>query len=134
MKITNVFFEQNITKESPLIKLCQCSGLPTKVSYWLSRLLNHLEPLNKTYANEKRKLIEKWCDKDEDGKPKEENGQYKLSEHMNEFNQEYMELLEIELEIDMKTIEIPLDKIPSGVLNSYDFAQLRGICEFLEEV
>ena len=133
MKITNVFFEQNITKESPLIKLCQCSGLPTKVSYWLSRLLNNLEPLNKTYLNEKRKLIEKWCDKDEDGKPKEENGQYKLSEHMNEFNQEYMELLEIELEIDMREIEIPLDKIPSGVLNSYDFEQLKGLISFKEE-
>ena len=134
MRITNVFFEQNITKESPLIKLCQCAGLPTKVSYWLSRLLAHLEPLNKTYANEKRKLIEKWCDKDENGKPKEENGQYMLSEHMNEFNAEYVELLEIELEIDMKVIEIPLDKIPSGVLNSYDFAQLKGILEFKEEV
>ena len=130
MKITNVFFEQNVSKESPLIKLCQCKDLPTKISYWLSRLLAHLEPLNKTYAIEKKRLIEKWCDK-EDGKPKEENGQYRLSEHLEEFNAEYVELLDIELEIDI-TIEIPLDKIPSGVLNSYDFAQLSGLIEFKE--
>lgn len=132
MKITNVFFEQNLTKESPLIKLCQCSELPAKTSYWLSRLLNNLEPLNKTYIGEKRKLIEKWCDK-EDGKPAEVNGQYKFSEHIDEFNKEFSELLEIELEIDMKAIEIPLDKIPPGVLNSFDFGQLKGLIEFKEE-
>lgn len=131
MKITNAFFEQNVNQDSPLIKLCQCNQLPAKTSYWLSRLLAALEPLNKTYASERRKLIEKWCDK-EDGKPKEENGQYKLSEHMEEFSKEYQELLEIELDIDLDTIEIALDSIPMGVLNSYDYARLDGIVTFKE--
>lgn len=130
MKITNVFFEQN-NQDSPLIKLCQCTGLPTKISYWLSRLLSYLEPLNKTYAAEREKLIKKWCDK-EDGKPKEENGQYRITDHMEEFNKEYQELLEIELEIDMKVIEIPLDSIPVGVLNSFDYARLANLIKFIE--
>ncbi len=130
MKITNAFFEQN-NQDSPLIKLCQCAGLPTKISYWLSRLLSHLEPLNKVYASERKKLIEKWCDK-EDGKPKEENGQYLIKEHMEEFNNEYQELLAIELDIEMKEIEIPLDSIPAGVLNSYDYSRLTGLISFKE--
>lgn len=132
MKITNAFFEQN-NQDSPLIKLCQCTGLPTKVSYWLSRLLQHLEPLNKTYASERKKLIEKWCDKDESGKPKEENGQYFIKEHMQEFNDEYAELLAIELGIDMKIIEIPLGQLPVGVLNSFDYSKLQGIVDFKED-
>jgi len=132
MKITNAFFEQNVTAESPLIKLCNCNQLPAKVSYWLSRLLVHLESFNKVYAGERKKLIEKWCDKDEKGKAKEENGQYKLSEHMEEFNKEYQELLEIELDIDMAIIEIPLDSIPIGVLNSYDYARLSDLIKFIE--
>ena len=131
MKITNAFFEQNVTQESPLIKLCQCNQLPAKTSYWLSRLLAALEPLNKTYAGERKKLIEKWCDK-EDGKLKEENGQYRVTEHMEEFNKEYQELLEIELDIDMAIIEIPLDSIPIGVLNSYDYARLSDLIKFIE--
>lgn len=129
MKITNAFFEQ---QDSPLVKLCQCTGLPTKVSYWLSRLLQLLEPLNKVYTSERRKLIEKWCEKNEDGSPKEEKGQFKVTEHMQEFNNEYSELLNIEIDIDMKSIEIELDKIPAGVLNSFDFARLQGIIEFKE--
>ncbi len=132
MKITNAFFEQNVTQESPLIKLCQCTGLPTKISYWLSRLLQSLEPLNKTYASERKKLIEKWCDK-ENGKPKEENGQYRVTEHMDEFNKDYLELLNIDLDIEMKEIEILLDSIPVGVLNSFDYSRLQGLIKFVEE-
>ena len=132
MKITNAFFEQNVTVESPLIKLCNCNQLPAKTSYWLSRLLSHLEPLNKTYANERKKLIEKWCEKKLDGTPDAENGQYQFVAHMKEFNAEYQELLSIELDLDMEIIKIPLDKIPDGVLNSFDYGRLAGIVEFTE--
>lgn len=146
MKITNAFFEKNNTQESPLIKLCKCNGLPAKVSYWLSRLLQKLEPLNTVYNGERKKLIEKWCDK-EDGKPKEESGQYKITEHVKEFNDEYAELLSIELAIDILVIEIPIEKMPDchdceqekcpqykrGLLNSFDYSQLVGIIDFKEE-
>lgn len=131
MKITNAFFEQNNTQESALIKLCRCNGLPAKTSYWLSRLLQKLEPLNTVYNGERKKLIEKWCDK-KDGKPNEENGQYKITEHVKEFNAEYAELLAIELEIDMNAIEIPIEKIPDGVLNSFDYEKLNNLIKFLE--
>lgn len=132
MKITNAFFEQNTTQESPLIKLCRCTELPPKISYWLSRLLQSFDPLLKVYTTEHQKLILKWCDKDESGKVKEENGQYKLSTYREEFNKEYVELLNIELELDIKEIEIPLDSIPKGVLNSFDYAKLNGIIVFKE--
>jgi hypothetical protein len=131
MKITNEFFEQNNTPDAPLVKLCKCNGLPAKTSYWLSRLLQKLEPLNEVYNAERKKLIEKWCDK-KDGKPDAENGQYKLTEHVAEFNAEFQELLAIELELGMNEIIIPLDKIPDGVLNPFDYGKLIGIIDFRE--
>jgi len=132
MKITNAFFDQNNTLDSPLVKLCRCDKLPTKTSYWLSRLLQKLESLNNIYNSERKKLIEKWCDKKEDGMPDAENGQYKLTKHVLEFNAEYQELLSIELDIDMELIEIPLEKIPDGVLNSFDYGRLKDIILFKE--
>ena len=132
MKITNTFFEANNTQDSPLIKLCKCTGLPTKISYWLSRLLQKLEPLNVVYNTERQKLIEKWCEKKLDGTPDAENGQYQFIAHTKEFNAEYQELLSIELDLDMEIIKIPLDKIPDGVLNSFDYGRLAGIVEFTE--
>ena len=133
MKITNTFFEVNNTQDAPLIKLCKCTGLPAKASYWLSRLLQKLEPLNVIYNTERQKLIEKWCDKKPDGTPDTENEQYRFTTHMKEFNAEYQELLSIEIDPGMEIIKISLDKIPAGVLNSFDYNRLAGIVEFTEE-
>lgn len=133
MKITNTFFEVNNTQDAPLIKLCKCTGLPAKASYWLSRLLQKLEPLNVIYNTERQKLIEKWCDKKPDGTPDTENEQYRFTTHMKEFNAEYQELLSIEIDPGMEIIKISLDKIPAGVLNSFDYNRLAEIVEFMED-
>ena len=137
MKITNAFFEQNTIEQSqgnlpPLVRLCQCTQLPAKTSYWLSRLLSALEPLNKVYADERKKLIEKWCDKNEDGTIKQANGQCSFGDHLLDFDKEFQELLSIDLSIDMNPIEIALDTLPTGILNSYDFPRLEGMISFKE--
>ena len=71
-------------------------------------------------------------DKKEDGSPDVQNGQYKISKNIQELNNEFQELLSIELDLDINPIEIPLDKIPIGVLNSYDYNKLTGIIEFTQ--
>jgi len=134
MKITNAFFEQNNTKDSALIRLFECKELPAKVSYWLSRLLQAMIPLNKIYDEEKRKIVDKWGEKNEDNTLKLDNEQFTIpSGKIIEFNTEFNELLSIELDIDIKEIEIPLSKIPNGLLNSFDYGKLTGIIEFKEE-
>ena len=137
MKITNAFFESNTIEQSqgnqpPLMRLCQCNQLPAKTSYWLSRLLSALESLNKVYAGERKKLIEKWCDKNEDGTPRQENDQYSLKSNIIDFDREFQELLSIELNLDMDKIAITLDSIPPGILNSYDYARLDSLIDFKE--
>ena len=133
IQITNAFFEVNSGMESPLGKLCKYDNLPTKTSYWLSRLLQKLEPLHKVYLGEKQKLIDKWCDRKEDGTPDVEGQLFKVSLHMQEFNGDLQELLSIELSLDMDKIKVPLDKIPDGLLNSYDFNLLENVIVFTEE-
>jgi len=89
MKITNTFFEQNNTKDSPLIRLFECKDLPAKISYWLSRLFQAMIPLNKVYDEKKRKLIEKWGEKNEDNTLKLDNEQFTIpSGSIMEFKEE----------------------------------------------
>jgi len=132
IKVANSFFERGATQESALIKLCKSNQLPTKVSYWLSRILKELTPLNKLYLEEKQKLIEKWCDRDEEGKIILQNDMIFFKEHMKEFNLDITELVSIESELPFNKIEIPLDKIPEGLINSYDYGELDDFVVFQE--
>ena len=130
--ITNSFFEENTNNDSPIVKLCSSNKLNPKISYWLSRVLKELASLSKTYLEEKQKLIEKWCDKKEDGSMITEGDIIKFTKHAREFNLDFIELAKVELELPFDKIEISLDKLPEGILNSYDYGKLENIIDFKE--
>ena len=131
IKITNGFFERS-NENSPLVRLCRSTQLPVKTSYWLSRLTKEIAPLNQAYLEEKKKLIEKWCDKNEDGTPVSEKGMIKFTEHGKDFNLELISLINIEIELGIDKIEIPLECIPVGLLSSFDFEELDNFIVFKE--
>ncbi len=131
IKFTNTFFGK-ASEETALVKLCKCDQLPVKVSYWLSRLLKVLIPLNQTFLEERKKLIEKWCDRTEDGKVVVVKDIIQFTEHGREYNADIVDLFNIGIELDINKIIIPIDKIPVGLLNSYDFEELEAFIEFTE--
>ena len=107
--------------------------LPVKPSYWLARILNKTNSEVKTLELARMKLIEKWSELDESGNPllkKDKDGnplaEYDLTaEKKIEFEKEYAELLEIE--IDLEFDEILLSSLGNAKIKPVIFIKLQKI-------
>ena len=82
--------------------------LPIKVAYAISKNVNKIESELKVYNTEKNKLVNKYGEKDKEGKLKvDENGNIPLKEeHIEDWNRDIKELLSIENEIDIHMINL----------------------------
>ena len=82
--------------------------LPVKVAYAITKNINKINTELKAYNEEKAKLIDKYAEKDEEGKLKvDENGIIPLKEeHIEDYNRDIKELLSIENEIDIHMINL----------------------------
>ena len=80
--------------------------LPVRVSYKLAKNIKSIDKELKIYEEEKQKLINKYGEKDEEGKSKvNENGMINILDVEN-WNKDIKELLEIEVEINVEKINI----------------------------
>ncbi len=82
--------------------------LPVKVAYAITKNINKINSELKPYNEEKAKLMDKYCEKDEEGKLNaNEHGEVKIKEeHMEDWNRDIEELLSIENEIDIHMIQL----------------------------
>lgn len=82
--------------------------LPVKVAYAITKNINKINSELKAYNEEKAKLIDKYSEKDEEGKLKtDEIGNVTLKEeHIEDWNRDIKELLSIENEIDIHMIQL----------------------------
>ena len=82
--------------------------LPIKVAYAISKNVNMIESELKVYNTEKAKLVNKYGEKDKEGKLKVgENGNVPLKEeHIEDYNRDIKELLSIENEMDIHMIKL----------------------------
>lgn len=82
--------------------------LPIKVAYAISKNVNKIESELKVYNTEKAKLVNKYGEKDKEGKLKVgENGNVPLKEeHIEDYNRDIKELLSIENEMDIHMIKL----------------------------
>ena len=106
--------------------------LPIKVAYAISKNVNKIESESKVYNTEKAKLVNKYGEKDKEGKLKVgENGNVSLKEeHIEDYNRDIKELLSIENEMDIHMIKL------DDLLNSdYNIApsELSAIDFMIEE-
>ena len=106
--------------------------LPIKVAYAISKNVNKIESELKVYNTEKAKLVNKYGEKDKEGKLKVgENGNVPLKEeHIEDYNRDIKELLSIENEMDIHMIKL------DDLLNSdYNIspAELSAIDFMIEE-
>lgn len=106
--------------------------LPIKVAYAISKNVNKIESELKFYNAEKAKLVNKYGEKDKEGKLKVgENGNVPLKEeHIEDYNRDIKELLYIENEMDIHMIKL------DNLLNSdYNIspAELSAIDFMIEE-
>lgn len=82
--------------------------LPVKVAYAITKNINKINSELKAYNKEKAKLIDKYGEKDEEGKLKvDEKGNVPLKkEYIEDYNRDIAELLSIENEIDIHMINL----------------------------
>ncbi|MCK9370955.1 hypothetical protein M0R04_13675 [Candidatus Dojkabacteria bacterium] len=76
--------------------------LPIKVSYWVSRILSKVNSELKSFQEQRNKLIEEYGEQDE----KTKQFTVKDPEKLKVFSKEINELLDVEVELDVKKISI----------------------------
>ena len=82
--------------------------LPIKLAYAISKNINKIDIELKTYNDEKVKLINKYAEKDKEGKViSDEHGHIIIEEkHKEDWDNDISELLSIENEIDIHKIQL----------------------------
>lgn len=121
MKLSN---ERLVNSVGVLSKLTNLE-LPIKLSYAFSKNITKIDAELKAYNMEREKLLNKYGEKDEEGKLKlSEKGEVNILD-MENFNKEIAELLQCESEIDIHLIDLEsIDtdiKITPGELMIIDY-------------
>lgn len=102
MKIKNEVLVNSIGVLSKLTNM----ELPIKLSYALSKNITKIDRELEVYNKERQKLIEKYGEKDKEGKLKtKEDGTINILD-IDNFNKDLKEILEIETEVDIHTIDL----------------------------
>lgn len=81
-------------------------NLPVRISYAITKNIRKIEKELEFYFNEKSKVVEKYSEKDENGKTiVGENGIITIAkEHIEIWNKEHMDLLNIDVDIKVHMI------------------------------
>ena len=93
--------------------------LPVKVAYAISRNLDKMNNIITSYETARKTLLDQYAKKNEEGKAKEKDGNYVIQEDQKQaFSDEMKELLEVENEIDLHTIN--MDEVEKCDTDKYD--------------
>ncbi len=102
MKLSN---EKLVNSIGVLNKLTNME-LPIKLSYAISKNITKINGELVVYNKERQKLIEKYGEKDEEGKLKtKEDGTINILD-IDSFNKDLKEILDIETEVDIHVIDL----------------------------
>ena len=93
--------------------------LPVKVAYAISRNLDKMNNIITSYETARKTLLDQYAEKDEEGKAKVKDGNYVIQDDQKQaFSDEMKELLEVENEIDLHTIN--MDEVEKCDTDKYD--------------
>ena len=118
LKLTN----KEILEKVGMLGEISRKTLPVKVSYAIGKNIGKIESELKHYNNEREKIVEKYCEKDEKGKLKIENGNYVIKDDEKEnWNKDMKILQDIEVEFDVHKFKLE-------ELNGYDMTASEMMC------
>ena len=119
-----------IKRYNSLAKLSQ-KKLPIKIGYAVSKNLTILQEEYRLIEESRVNILKNYAEKDEKGNPIIENGCYQLGDSQSDFNKEYQDYLETDIDIETYQIEeSELDKLDDGRYDILTASELLGI-EFL---
>lgn len=120
MKITN----NQMVNSIPNLKTLSQKQLPIQVSYKIAKNIRNIEQDLVIYERERQKLVDRYAEKDTEGKPKvNDNGNYVIKDKLN-WNKDILELLNFETDVEIEKIDIKeLDgvEISPGELMTIDY-------------
>ena len=117
MKITNRQVIEFIN--SVIANKLASKRLPVKVAYAISRNLDKMNNIITSYETARKTLLDQYAEKDKEGKAKVKDGNYVIQEDQKQaFSDEMKELLDIENEIDLYTIN--MDEVEKCDTDKYD--------------
>lgn len=122
VRIANSTSFMNIMKEK---------SLSAKWAFKLSVLAKEIQPILTSVDEVRNLLIDKYGEKDEEGKVKKE-GIISLIENKTDFAVEFQDLMDQEVSLKNAPIEIPIEKFPSGILSGEDMFTLIPLIKFIE--
>ena len=85
------------------IKDIRQKNLPVKIGFAINKNMVLLEPLGIAYDEERKKILNKYCEKNEDGTFKQENGIFVLKDEVS-YEREIRELLDIKNDVSVHKI------------------------------
>lgn len=130
--LKNSDLEMLINSEG-LANLRQSKDLPITFSFRLADLLGKLQPTIKAYSEQKQNLIDKYADRDKEGKLVNPTpGQFVFTTKAQWFQKEFNELLNEETTVDCAKLEIKMDDVPKGTISADDIISLMSIIDFKE--
>ncbi len=133
MKISNNKLElitQSFEGNGTFNTLMTSKDLAVRLSFQLAKLAKELSSLFEVYFAEKNKLIKKYADKDKDGNPIEEKGQYKITDK--KFMEEFQILLKQESNLNIEKVIVYPNELPAGLLSPNELLQFEDMLEFKE--
>jgi len=119
----------NIMEINSIFSKYYNSKLPIKTSFKIMKFSQSVEKEVEFFKNKLAEIVDQTAEKDADGRLKQINGEYILiPEKIDDFNQQYNELQEIEVEIE--DLKFSLNELESLELTPQE---LYTIQDFIEE-
>lgn len=120
----------DILNNAEIFRELSAKTLPVKTAFNIARLIRELDKENTTFDESRRQIIEKYAERDENGRIKQTpEGNIQLQQDkIEECNNELIELLNT-------TIEINVDKISVDALGDIELTpvQMINLEAFIEE-
>lgn len=128
MKITN----RQIVNIYNNIGAIRNKNLPIKLGFAINRNMKAMKTIAESYSAEQKKILDRYCEKDEFGQFRTEGDEFVLSDRK-AYAKEIGELLAIESEVQVHTVSIEeIEKCDSGKYDALTPNEL-ALLEFMIE-
>tara|TARA_R110002167_G_scaffold48013_1_gene141905 strand:+ start:196 stop:630 length:435 start_codon:yes stop_codon:yes gene_type:complete len=132
MKSIREFVDFNILLNEFSNKVTQENiNLPAKLSYAIYRNINKLVSTTKYYDEKRIDIVKKYSKLDKNGEPIMKDNAPVMKD-MNKANEEYKNLLELDADVDLHTVDINIDSLHDLEGNHQTLTMLWAILDVLD--
>jgi len=124
----------NLNSKTDLVinKLTGCIQFDVPLIFKIVKFKKEYDRVMSIVNDTQKKIIEKYCDKDEKGNPKVNNGNYTFTNSVTEFSNDMSEFIKQESEFNIDKLCIKLKDVPKELFSAQDLIILENFIDFSE--